>query len=66
MTVIPKFFQSTRKKLLEIARKNAVYLMKNDCLPAGVQNESLKITGKSVNELTGTYPNIRCTETVVT
>ncbi|XP_047488691.1 LOW QUALITY PROTEIN: protein Son-like [Penaeus chinensis] len=45
----------TRKRLLEIARRNAVYLMQNGCLPPSVEQEQLvkiKAGGKSVEELT--------------
>lgn len=45
----------TRKRLLEIARRNAVYLMQNGCLPPSVEKEQLvkiKAGGKSVDELT--------------
>ncbi|XP_064093418.1 protein SON-like isoform X2 [Macrobrachium nipponense] len=45
----------TRKRLLEIARRNAVYLMQNGCLPPSVEQEQLvkiKTGGKSVEELT--------------
>ncbi|XP_068212861.1 protein Son-like isoform X3 [Palaemon carinicauda] len=45
----------TRKRLLEIARRNAVYLMQNGCLPLSVEQEQLvkiKTGGKSVEELT--------------
>ncbi|KAG7169611.1 SON-like 1 [Homarus americanus] len=45
----------TRKRLLEIARRNAVYLMQNGCLPPSVEQEQLvkiKAGGKSVDELT--------------
>ncbi|KAL7639651.1 UNVERIFIED_CONTAM: hypothetical protein RMT77_010154 [Armadillidium vulgare] len=45
--------KATRKRLLEIARKNAVYLMKNNCLPPSIEKESvLRATGKSIEELT--------------
>ena len=50
--------QVTRKRLLEIARRNAVYLMQNGCLPPSVEKEQLvkiKAGGKSVDELTGKH-----------
>lgn len=49
-----------KQKLLEIARKNAISLLKQGALPASViatkdKIASIKAGGKTVDELTGRY-----------
>lgn len=62
-TLLRERIEIDKKKLLEIARRNAINMIKQGTLPLAQQDKAIaaiQAGGKTVDELTGNYSYYKC------